>query len=241
MLRDNVSSTTAHKRSVCSKFREKEHVKKMDLVVDIQFCKSSENNYTPKEVAVVSLNTDSLSHWIVLPPFSIKKLQCSVRHQNNWLASNKHGLHWLDGDITEKKLVKNLQDISKLADKIYVRGEEKQKFLQGIVTNDIINLEEEPNFPSFKNLQWTDTYCIQHSLKFCYLTYTCALNNAARIKSCVLKQRQSNSDNIIISDHEQPRNITDTFSDKGSHSGSLSLGFNPETLAETNGFYFQHG
>ena len=37
----------------------------MDLVIDIQFYKNYENNLTPKEVAIVSLEGDFVAYWVV--------------------------------------------------------------------------------------------------------------------------------------------------------------------------------
>lgn len=199
----------------------------MDLVLDVQFCKDSAGKLVPKEVGIVSLGENFIAHWIVSSPHSIKKLSNAVREQNHWLLRHKHGISWLDGGISQKCLRKSICSISEHADRIFVRGKDKKKFLQEIVTNNIINLEENDKCPSFANLAWINTYCIYHSVKFCYLTYDCALNNAAKLKLWL-----NNNEN------EQPGNTAATLETAESHDWGLPERQNPEEVDDTLGFGF---
>ena len=70
-----------------------------------------------------------------------------------------------DGDISQAKLIKNLQTILLSVEKIYVRGKDKAAFLQDLTMCDVINLEDDENCPSFHNLTWLNTYCISHAIK----------------------------------------------------------------------------
>lgn len=171
----------------------------MEVIIDIQFCKNSDNKNIPKEVAIVSVNDEYTGHWIVLPPYSVKRLHLDARMQNNWLTQNHHGLTWFDGDVTHKSLQKNLNDIAKQVGKIYVRGRDKVDFLQTFLINEIINLEDDETCPSFENLTWRNYYCIKHALKFCYLSYSCALNNAYKLKVWLKHQRTV----VTLSEHKE--------------------------------------
>ena len=150
----------------------------MDLVMDIQFCKDANDKCIPKEVAILALQVDFSAHWLVLPPYSFGKLPSSVRYQNNWLMQNHHGLTWLDGDISQRSFQKNLETISRHCNRIYVRGREKLVFLQVLVHNEIINLEDDETCPSFENLSSTGKYCLLHEIKSQHLSFHCAVRNA---------------------------------------------------------------
>lgn len=186
----------------------------MDLVIDVQFCKDANDKNVPKEVAVLALNKDFSSHWMVLPPYTIKKLPSKVRCQNNWLMQNHHGLTWLDGDISQRTLLKNLESISRYTNKIYVRGHEKLVFLQGVVHNEVINLEDDENCPSFENLSSTGKYCLQHGIKSPYLSFHCAMNNVGKLKFWLNQRKtlENNNIEILLSleniDNEQLGNFT---------------------------------
>lgn len=189
----------------------------MNLVVDIQFCKDCNDKSIPKEIAVISLEENFIAHWLVLSPYSIKKLDDKTRQQNNWLYKHHHGITWSEGDTTQKRVKENLREIFKCSDKIYTRGREKVLFLQDFTTSEIINLEENEACPSFHNLPLTSTYCIYHAKKFEYLTFYCALNNASKLK------------HWLSSQNEQP---TDSFAASTPYSRSLSERYDTENLGE---------
>ena len=155
----------------------------MDLVIDIQCNKDHKNTISPKEVALVALKEDYIAHWIIVGSVPLKKLPGSVKRKNNWLTQNYHGLEFTDGDVTQKVLYKSLRSILKNAQKIYVRGEEKQKILNDLSMRETINLENVELCPSFEKLPWEEKYCICHAQKPSYTRYACAaLNNAYRLK-----------------------------------------------------------
>lgn len=181
----------------------------MDYVIDIQCCLDNKDKIVPKEVAILSLKGDHMAHYIIIPPYNANKLSDKARNQNNWLAKNKHGISWHDGFISKKSLVENLQELSRRAGCVYVRGREKSSILQELMSCVIINLEDDEKCPSFQNLPASNKYCIFHSLKFCPLKYTCALNNAARLKDWISqedyisKQKQEKKETQLQQQHTQ--------------------------------------
>ena len=58
----------------------------MDLVIDIQCLKDTDNNNTPKEIALVALNGDFHGHWLVSPTACVDDFSDEIRRQNNWLT-----------------------------------------------------------------------------------------------------------------------------------------------------------
>lgn len=136
----------------------------MDLVIDIQCFKNKGYRIVPKEVGIVALNGNFCAHWIVSPPTNLCDLTEGDRRQNNWLSTHHHGLDYFEGETPLKLVEKALQDISKKARKIYVRGKEKWNILHKITIREIINLEYNCDCPSFDKLS-SDVYCIHHALK----------------------------------------------------------------------------
>lgn len=200
--------------------------------MDIQFCVDMSGKNIVKEIAVIALKNNYFAHWVISPPYSIQKLGREVRRQNGWLQKNMHGIPWTDGDISQTRVKKNLTEIMRNAGKIYVRGREKLAFLSDLTINEIINLEENDDCPSFEKLTWVDAYCLYHATKFSYLGFTCALNNAAKLKSW-LEKFQKKDDEQFGADA--------TFSPAlESYGRSLSERFDSSNLGETDCFYLQH-
>lgn len=196
----------------------------MDLVVDIQCVMNVNNTYIPKEVALLSLADAYIGHWIVAPPYSAKKLPISVKRTNKWLSRNKHGLEWEDGFITRPALVSHLREICKNVEKVYVRGAEKKKILENIILNEIINLEEdeEEKIPSFADLAWSNTYCILHASRpNASVAFSCALNNAVRLKNWLKTYQLKSIDGI---NDEQLRNFESALADTSAYNGCLPCG-----------------
>ena len=202
---------------------------KIYIIVDIQFCKDCNDKSIPKEIAVISLEDNFIAHWLVLPPYSLKKLDDKSRRQNNWLHKNHHGTTWAEEDVTQKRVRENLKDIFEYSGKLYVRGRDKVLFLQDFSTNEIINLEENDACPSFHDLIWTNTYCMYHAAKFSYLSLHCALNNAAKLK------------NHLKSLNEQSGDFLSSFASLESYDRSLSERYDTKNLGEACSVGVQHG
>lgn len=155
----------------------------MNIVVDIQFLKDAKNTVTPKEVAIVALDNNFISHWIISSKDPIHTLSNSARKENNWLTKHHHGLDYFDGDVSKNKVFKVIRDLTKRVEKIYVRGKEKWLLLQKITSCNVINLEYDAECPSFDKLPWCDNFCLYHAIKLPHLKYSCSLNNAFRLKN----------------------------------------------------------
>jgi hypothetical protein len=215
----------------------------MDLVIDIQSFKDNKNCVISKEVAVFALHQDFSGHWIVSPKCNSKFLRKDILRQNNWLTINHHGLEWYEGDAAAKKMWKTLQGICMKANKIYVRGEEKRKLLEKVTTRQIINLEKDNTCPPFEKLPWCEKYCIQHAIKPCYLRYSCAVNNAFRLKSWLTTRKEGAVDTgeftfeppiNLCDEHERNSSVPSTY--QISHGRSVSGRSNSSRLGKARCF-----
>ena len=180
----------------------------MDLVIDILCLKDTDNNNSPKEIALVALNGDFHGHWLVAMTACVDDLSDEIRRQNNWLTQHCHGLNYLEGEVDFKVLHKTLQDLSKSARKIYVRGSEKWLMLHKIIANEIINLEYDVDCPPFDKLS-SNVYCMHHALKSSGHKYRCALNNAYCLKGYLSVRYGYVNKNVIDLHNGQSSNIED--------------------------------
>lgn len=213
----------------------------MDLVIDIQCFKDNKNRVIPKEVGVVALHKDFSAHWIVSPECNSKSLRKEILRQNNWLTVNHHGLEWCEGDISSKKMYKNLQEICMRADKIYVRGKEKSELLVKVTTRQVINLEQD-ECPPFQKLIWCEKYCIQHAIRPCYPRCACALNNAFRLKNWLTTREAAVESGEFIfqppvnlcDEHDRTCSLPSTY--QISHGRSISSRSNSSRLGKPKCF-----
>jgi len=80
-----------------------------------------------------------------------------------------------------------LRTIAQFTNQIFTRGKDKSAFLQRVTSRNVINLEEEKECPSFHQLPQLEQACLFHSIKSktSNQEYTCALNNALRIRKWI--------------------------------------------------------
>lgn len=218
----------------------------MEIIIDIQCFKNNKNQAIPKEVAVCALNQNFSAHWVVLPPCSSNSLCKEVKKQNDWLTRHHHGFEWREGDVTLKRLYKNLESVCNIADKIYVRGEVKAALLEKITTRRIINLEQEQDSPALRNLPWADAYCLQHSFKYNHLKFTCALNNVIRLKLLLRTGEKFTPEQDInfvpptdLCD-EQPGDYECSVAHSWTYSGGLCSRSDTPHMVETSGVCVQY-
>lgn len=107
-------------------------------IVDFQGYKLYDKTFVVKEDCI--LFSGNISHYIFSPPFDYKILSESDKYQVNWLARKYHGLEWSAGfyNYEEKKYL--IRQALRCASNIYVKGEEKIKWLREIIQDNQINI-----------------------------------------------------------------------------------------------------
>lgn len=127
----------------------------MCIFVDIQGFRGNDKSFVIKEIAIYKsgvLSTNTFE-----PPYSYNSLENKYKKQSIWLYYNHHRLSWNEGyipysrvkDVIYKELViKNIRDSI-----IYVKGEEKTKWLQDICNVPAINIETLKNCPNLKSME----------------------------------------------------------------------------------------
>lgn len=137
----------------------------MSWVIDIQGLFDEDKKFTPKEVAMLCLQNNTMAHWLVKPPHDFTKLSDDIKVTNNYCTTSVHSIEWYHGDISVKQLHYHLYNFAKYAKQIYVRGADKAKYLEAVVCRRVINLEDYRG-PAFKKLEKNfpkvDTVCLHH-------------------------------------------------------------------------------
>lgn len=218
----------------------------MDVIIDFQCFKDNQDNIIPKEVAICAVDQDFIGHWITLPFCRPNELGQTIRQQNDWLTRNHHGIEWCDGDISVKKVYRNLEEVCRSVNRIYVRGQIKAELLGRITTRTIINLETDTDCPPFAKLPWSDSHCIRHALKPGHLRYSCALNNVKRVQLWLNTRKKLTSDQDL--NIEIPANLCDeqlgnseySVSNSWSYYGGLCSRSDSPGVDETDSICLQH-
>uniref|UniRef100_A0A1B6KKM6 Uncharacterized protein n=2 Tax=Graphocephala atropunctata TaxID=36148 RepID=A0A1B6KKM6_9HEMI len=147
----------------------------MDLFVDFQGFKDPSNTFIVKEFAIATSDGMLLQHWLVRSPYPISTLDSKTIRQCNWTTKYHHGVHWTDGDITIQSLHRQLQPLL-LNAVIYVKGLEKANYLKETFRPS--QVYELSNYPSLKDLETSNVYCIFHRKN---TNKMCALNNVLKL------------------------------------------------------------
>lgn len=169
------------------------------MVLDIQ-CFKLDKELIVKEFAC----TDgfSVKHVTFKPPFPFRCLRNGhAKRSVCWLEQKYHGLSWSSGNVKLCELRAILQRLSQIYEVLYVKGRQKQKFLQHFVPN-VENIEDYyDDVPSLRNFTQIPA-CFDHDLEKCH----CALRNVYMLhkylmtkhyeKEKIVYDDESNNDNV---------------------------------------------
>ena len=160
----------------------------IEYVIDVQGFKRAYNEFVFKELAVVPLGEDvQPTVYLFDPPHDWSFLAPRYKCENSWLTRNYHGIHWQDGEIPYEEFQEILKSSVRGASKIYVKGLDKQKWLQNIISR-VCNIED-LDCPSLAKLHiQKETPCSHHNLNICRNS-NCAVLNAIALKRWLLNIR----------------------------------------------------
>ena len=123
-------------------------MEKLDYIIDIQAFHDKNGDFLPKEIAVIGVDCNYFAHWIIKPPCKSSSLPKGILATKSYLSVYQHGIEWFDGESTLEDVIDGLKEVARNAVRIYVRGYQKQYFLENILSRQIINLEEYSVHPS---------------------------------------------------------------------------------------------
>lgn len=158
----------------------------MDFVIEIQGLRDKNNHFLPKEVAVLSLQGNVVAHWTIASSHPYSELPKDIRASNDFISSRVTGLHWFDGDISLQKLQLHFYNIARVASKIYVKGGEKTRYVQSLMSRHVHNTDEyQPiAFSELEKLNDIQHSCLFHALRpDAYISKHCALHRAQLLRA----------------------------------------------------------
>ncbi|XP_043466590.1 uncharacterized protein LOC122501309 [Leptopilina heterotoma] len=170
----------------------------MGYVVDIQCFKRPYNEFVIKELAILPLQQDA--HPLVYlfePPYAWSRLPARYKCENRWLTNNYHGIDWAAGDVSYEKLQPIIKEVLIGTPTIYVKGLEKQKWLEKYTSN-VFNLDDF-KCPSLKSFSVeSSSTCTNHTRSFsnCAVKNVCNLRNWLIQPSNVLRNNIENNDEV---------------------------------------------
>lgn len=159
-------------------------MERIDYVIDIQAFHNKDGSFSPKEIAIIGLEYNFVSQWIVKPECGYDELPKGVISTNSYLSCFQHGIEWYDGESLLEDVYASLRVIVRNAQNIYVRGYQKEKLLERVLGRQIVNLEDY-SCPSFKYLPKTGHFCAYHSRKT--EDFACASSYAHRLRAWLRK------------------------------------------------------
>lgn len=120
----------------------------MNVILDVQGFKNEQNEFIPKEIAI--LWNRQIFVQLIKPPYPFYFLTKKERLQVAWIEKNR-GIFWNEGYIPYLNLKSTLHDF--LKDKcIFTKGSEKVLWIKDMVNNNNIHNLEDISCPSLVKL-----------------------------------------------------------------------------------------
>lgn len=160
----------------------------MSAFVDFQGFKHPQSLFVLKELSVLTLGVKTLSKtYIFAAPCGKENLTAEYCEIIEKSELTDHGIPWDEGDIDYREVATTIHDLSsEKFDYVYVKGEEKKKWLSSLVKSvTIINLDD-LGCPKDENLFDLPTMRHMNCHKKC-VNYNCAAENSHRYKLWFLK------------------------------------------------------
>lgn len=149
------------------------HHNKSAAVVDMQFVVGNNAQLFVKEIVILPCGSFIPEQYYLKPPYPREELNVKAVRQENYNARYINGLRWDGGNIEYNQLAKILLPLE--TSKIYVKGEEKAKFLRKYLPGvEIIDL----NIPKLSSL---DSYKIKCNIHAEGSKLRCAMQNCFNI------------------------------------------------------------
>jgi len=111
----------------------------MLCIVEVQgFCISSEYNFMPKEVVILS--DKYFKKFIVEPPQDINLYSRKDQKAINWAVNKYHNIFWDQGNISYANFKQILQFDTRQFTHVCTKGAEKAKFLSNVLKRKVYDL-----------------------------------------------------------------------------------------------------
>lgn len=146
-------------------------------IVDIQGFQLTNKSFVAKEVAVCTLHSGQIAHFVLQPPLN----QYPDSKSQWYLQSYHHGIEWDRGFVPYENLKNLLEDIITEDDKVLCKGLEKCLFLQNLLQRHITNLDTMA-CPKLAKLREKKVKCVFHNGEY----FNCALQNVTVLRLWIM-------------------------------------------------------
>lgn len=197
----------------------------MDFIISVQGLRDVNNKFIPKEVAVLGLQNRVVEHWIIKAPHNFAELPLGIKRSNEYISNHFHGIRWHEGDISFEQLVFHLQQVAKVAIRVFTRGHDNWRYLENVMSREIVNVEDmyAPTFEVLKKNYPSSFMCLNHSIQDTSNSRDCALNQAYLLRKWLHSiaedltrdSPQKFSDALYCKLHARVRTVTNFFGDGG--------------------------
>ena len=157
----------------------------MSYGVDFQYFRQPGGDLLVKEMAIISLETDSDPTVLLFKaPYHWRRLSEKLRNKNLYIQRNLHGLAWDSGFHDYKELGSLIRETLQDSSKTYVIGDEKKKFMERfkIDTYDITDL----GYLQFDTSKVVH-FCSNHDFRY---KTQCATQNVKMMKKFMYTQKE---------------------------------------------------
>lgn len=151
----------------------------MEYVVDVQGFKLPENKFILKELAILPVLDKQIKPYSFSfkPPYSWENVSIKYKSINYWLERNHHDISWDSGIFEHCSIPAILYCMLKDASKIYVKGDDKKKWLETYLdaSTEIVDLVD-IDCPSLRKLYEMSGIieCNHHNSR---VNFSCAVIN----------------------------------------------------------------
>ena len=143
----------------------------MEFIIHVQGFKLPVNEFIVKELANLPIKCNKSIKPInfhLQTPCQWTCVSLKYKNINHWLENNLHGMPWNSGDVPYKMMRVIIENISRNAQTIYVKGSEKNNWLKSFTkpSTKIIDMMD-LKWPGLQLLKNESKNCIQcfHHLK----------------------------------------------------------------------------
>ncbi|XP_043284952.1 uncharacterized protein [Venturia canescens] len=170
----------------------------MEYLVDVQGFQY--HNFIVKELAVAPLNSpDYPLVFLFQPPTPWSEIPARYKGVNLWLERNYHRLRWSAGDVPYDEVENVLRSVLRDASTVYVKGEQKQRWLEqfGFNARDVVDC------PSLRTSCKLAAACPHHDSPHC------ALRNVLLLRIYLHESRPSLGRSLKLCHRGEPLSTAD--------------------------------
>lgn len=124
----------------------------MSFFIDVQGFQLNPNSFLCKEIVIFNSVTGCFSHRFIRLPIAFSDLNGTMRTQADVSMKKIHGIKW-DKNIDTleyEQISEFIKNCVGTEDTILVKGSEKKKWLNKIISNSVVDFEECPSFIKLK-------------------------------------------------------------------------------------------